>query len=767
VFILPAGNATTWAQGSQEHASAKTLEASTQINEDNKPAAEPGSPAPSTNPDLVAPQDVNYFQQLKLGINGHVRLGCWAEATIRCPTLPQDGTLVIRSTDGDGIPVNFRWPLSQQFQDDGVPMAVGYFRMGRPKQELRFQVLDKSGKVLAQKLVDSTNRELITVHPATSKLWIYLGPELGLNSALGLSSTDSGNGGIQIIPLESPQNLPATALGWDSVVRLAGCPEGEAWPDQLSDRQMRSISTWLKDGGHVSLTVAESASRLIGPNGVLNPIFPPQEVATLSTENSSSIEFFVTSRSQLLTQRGQTLTFAALTTADNDSELMVDDRPAILRFAHGRGQVDVMGLNPMTPTLAQWPSRGALLAKWLQHSKPSEARLNTSFGFNDLTGQLRSALDQFKAVQLISFTTVSLIVLAFILFVTLDYFLLRYILGKMELTWITLPIYCLVACGATYAIFQSSKSDKLLVNQAEIIDIDASDLSVRGHFWANVYSPVSKPMKIDLATSNQFDIPSSSRFITWQGLSGIGMGAMRSENLSIGSDQPYSLSTNTKKMTSPQLPATDAGAATGNPMAEIVIENMPFNVASTRCLTGTWGATFPKTINAKLQRQSGRDRLSGTFTNPFPVELKDCFIVYGPWAYQFNQTLPPGKTIDLLTQAKPQAIQVWLTRSRSGQNSGSGDAGWSPVNDDLQRILEMLMYYDLAGGQGYTRLLNSYQSRLDFSHLNQLRRAVFLGRCDSSVAQMQFDGNTIQDDQYDKTATAVRIILPVLEPDQD
>src|SRR5205085_5331775 len=61
-------------------------------------------------------------------------------------------------------------------------------------------------------------------------------------------------------------------------------------------------------------------------------------------------------------------------------------------------------------------------------------------GYDDLVGQLRSALDQFPGVSLISFTTVSVLTIAYLLLIGPgDYLLLSRFHLPRQVTWLTFP----------------------------------------------------------------------------------------------------------------------------------------------------------------------------------------------------------------------------------------------------------------------------------------------------------------------------------------
>ena len=62
------------------------------------------------------------------------------------------------------------------------------------------------------------------------------------------------------------------------------------------------------------------------------------------------------------------------------------------------------------------------------------------YGYNDLAGQLRSALDRFDGVRLVPFWLVAGLIVVYLLLIGPgDYFFLRKLVGRMEWTWLTFP----------------------------------------------------------------------------------------------------------------------------------------------------------------------------------------------------------------------------------------------------------------------------------------------------------------------------------------
>jgi hypothetical protein len=700
----------------------------------------------------------------KVGIDGRVRLGCWTELRVTSEVAPGGGEMVIRAMDSDGNWVNYRWPLERaESLGSELPTYVGLFRLGRDDQPIEVTILDSSGAIWASRLIPVAGNSELRVHAANDRLWLYLGTDVDLRRSLGWVENDQQAGAYQLVNLTDASSLPVTVWGWDSVERLVSCTDGQTWPQEISEGQRQAIGQWLVSGGRISLAMTRSSEALFGATGPFRAWIGDLKMQPATTKDSSQIELFVTSRSQLIQDpAAESLEYVWFDSDLPRAILVVDGRPVLTRSSCGLGQLDLLGFDPAGELLTRWPSRGALLIKWLDYRRPESVRLATAFGYSDVTGRMRSALEQFGRVRVISFTVVALIILGFVVLLIADYFFLKHVLRDMKWAWVTLPICCAVACSATWILYRSSKPDTYQLNQSELIDIDGtggyevlvSDQQrssssetpsvATGRVWASLYSPDTQTVDLRVGSVNQLPLTAQDSTLGWLGLPGAGLGGMQSENKLSGTAGTYEI-----------VGRWDSASVSGRPLLNNRVVDMPMNVASSRVLTGMWSAEFAP-LRSDLRRQPGRDRLMGTFTNPLPVELKDCLIVYGGWGYRLSRPLGPGESIDLdagRNQAKPESFESWLRRPNSNL-------------DDLYRNLEMLMYYEQSGGSAQTRLLQGYQSRVDLSHLSRLDRAVLIGRHDGNFADLRVNDQSLEPSQLDRKATMFRIIFPVSQAEQ-
>ncbi len=116
---------------------------------------------------------------------------------------------------------------------------------------------------------------------------------------------------------------------------------------------------------------------------------------------------------------------------------------------------------------------------------------------SDLATLIRRALDQFAGVTLIPFAWVAGFIVLYILLIGPgDYFFLKKVLKRMELTWITFPtIVVTVSLLAYYAAYVVKGTD-LRINKIDVIDIDQESKVARGTSWVNLFSPQNRDYSV-------------------------------------------------------------------------------------------------------------------------------------------------------------------------------------------------------------------------------------------------------------------------------
>ena len=145
-----------------------------------------------------------------------------------------------------------------------------------------------------------------------------------------------------------------------------------------------------------------SAAEAIGKNSPLAR-FVPGEIDTVLPRPAGEWEAAAKSLNKILPERVK-LPTAKLAHPQGQVEAQPSEIPLIVRAARGFGQVVFVATDLDAPPMRAWSDRPLLLAAVLglpaNEPPPEAAAAAESYGYDDLAGQLRSALEQFRGVPL-------------------------------------------------------------------------------------------------------------------------------------------------------------------------------------------------------------------------------------------------------------------------------------------------------------------------------------------------------------------------------
>lgn len=706
--------------------------------------------APAAAQDAQGPK----FADLKLGIGGYYKLGVWTpvEVTLQAGTQPVIGWLRLVVPDGDGVPTVYTpeddRPLA--LQPGERRSAVLYARVGRGNAEIEVALRDRDGRVLAERRFDAAEERGVELEES-QRLVIVAGGNL----QLGLDDSDDPDSNrlpeVVVARLSSPAQLPTRWYGWEGVdTALLLGSEREFWLAlRPADPQLAALAEWVRQGGKALLSVGFNAEQLLRPGLPLAELLPgqlaqrvplrqaPEALARLAESNEPLLSpeaaqdrKFVVNVAQLAQVRGRVVA------AESDGKL-----PLVVRGALGFGEVTFLAVDLDRQPLDRWKSRPALLRKLLnlpvrgEPSDPTPGGPVGRLGYEDVAGQLRSQLDEFPGVSLVPFWIVALLIVGYIALIGPgDYFLVKHVLRRVELTWVTFPIMVIGTGAAAYCAAHWLKGDQLRVNHAELVDFDLQSGQARGTFWTNVFSPRhdSYNLALDVRAPGQKPGP-PRRLVSWLGLPGEGLGGMRSR---AGGGSLFS-----------------ARYAQRGDLAGV--DGMPIAVWSTKGIAGRWSAAADAPLAARLVDE-GDSRLSGTLANRCGATLADCVLYYGAWAYPLG-ALADGQSIELRHGENAQSLDS-LVRQRLAEPLQAHRQGAGPGSP--LPILHAMSIYDLARLEASTELAHRYQSFADLSGALRGGRAVLIGAAPRVAARVLRDGRPLADESQPHWSL-YRFVIPV------
>ena len=700
------------------------------------------------------------IKSIRLGFDNHFRLGEWAPLEIYVDS--KMGSLEVESfeiecTDGNEAPVVYRGKILHWDRDDSG--LFGWFRLGRPSGNFTIRLFDAKNQKVAEKtlpLSGGDEKSRPSILSPTAKLILTIGVQSGKQNLFPLGSTFSNSSDATVIVnLQSPRQLPPIALGLQNIDTLVVSASREEITSEFTPMQLAAIREWVDGGGKLVFWVGQYTFSTLNPGGMFAEFCPGTYESTVTLTTASRLEFFVKAKQPLLGTENNGLIAAKIAAKDSLVMLQQDDNALILKRQLGFGQVVFSAIALDEQPMLDWEGTPKLIEQMLLQNRmgdernangPAKGRLG-HVGYQDLTGQLRIPLEQFDSVQFISFTTVAILIGVLVLLVgPVDYFLLRGLCRKrMELTWVTFPIFVTSFCFIAVWLAQKSKSTEMQVNHLEILDFDSRTGHARGTAWSCIYSPTSGLRNVsgDVQPVVASNSVSNSR-LTWLGRPGVGLGGMESQaGLNLDSTSYVNSESNSNGKTSLQL------------------DQFPFPVGSTKAFQFEWQGKSQLDCQPRLKYELAIGRLSGSFRNPFDFPLRNCRVYYDTWAYVFDRTIETGDSVDMLTEARERTVKSILTQRDRATNAGkTQNVPWDPTETNVGRILEMIMFHQAAGGHGYTTLSNRYQSRLETSDHLELKQAILVAEIPRPFSQLLIDGKPLEAGS-DKRYSVIRIFLPV------
>jgi hypothetical protein len=407
-----------------------------------------------------------------------------------------------------------------------------------------------------------------------------------------------------------------------------------------------------------------------------------------------------------------------------------ETHPLLVRIPYGTGQILLAAFDIDQTPFSTWGGQNDF---WKRVQDDMGVALTTvdnlpprnwGGGFdqatsNDVGGNLLSLLQAFPDVSNISFGWVALFIFVYIIVVgPLDYFFLKKVVKRLELTWITFPTVVLVVSVIAYFTAYALKGNDLLINKADLVDIDLEGQTGYGHTWFTLFSPRIQNYTVGIepaapiwAKTPGDDDRASTVLLSWMGKpddSYGGMGRSRSQSLF---RRTYNY----------------APDATG-------LEGVPIQVWSMKSFDGSWvrpvnPETPPFVADLKFGGEDNR-RPVGTITNQLPFDLIDVHLIVGQGpnrggtVYSLDKNLSSGTPQRILGNRAGRPLSDWLTNSNVAQPlPGQQRPAASSKND----VFKHMSFFEVDPNSRQKR--NITMRNLDVSWRLRLKNeAILVGR---------------------------------------
>jgi hypothetical protein len=668
------------------------------------------------------------IDQIRVGFpiglkDSQFKAGAWTPVYVDVTAGPERiprgdyNTLTIEGVDTDDVRNNYTIPLPPLEPGEAATL-IAYTKPGSSGDEIRVVIR------IDDRIADSKG-DIFGAIALDHHLYLTLGKRLGgLKRALsGEAANDQTEpvgsfGGPQAVTgLDDLREFPSRWFGYEGVDMIVLCTSNRDFLTAfLNEREGRkeALAEWVRRGGRILVTVGRNQD-IVSQFEILQNMLP------VTVKGTQSLPFLTGPASWTTPAHGpvenpvpkanpnaprpavEIATLVPKSGRDVD-ELLRDKNGQLLvaRGAYGMGKVTVVALDLDMPPFTSWIDKGQneFWKKLVTETAPplqivehaNQARFaQTQEDTSDLGTQLQVNIEHFADVPVISFGWVALFILIYILIVgPLDYFFLKKVVKRLELTWITFPTVVITISVVAYFTAYWLKGNDQRINKLDVIDIDLHTQQVYGTTWFSVFSPRIQNYFVGLQPAEIFTgkAPAGPPVtLSWLGRPETdwrGTGRPRSQGGLFRRAYDY---------------APDATA----------MLRVPIQVWSTKSFTGTWAAPMDATtpvLVADLKHPAGnRDSLSGTITSNYPAPLEDVVLyqsrdgVSGRW-YSLDKLLPgvPRRVDNLFAGDPGQDMDSWM-----GGNMLTNRQQPSPNQrvqnfDSAQAIVKHLMFqqYDRA-----------------------------------------------------------------------
>jgi hypothetical protein len=554
--------------------------------------------------------------------------------------------------------------------------------------------------------------------------------------------------------------LPGRWYGYDSVDVVVVDTNDKEMLSTLSGAKGEALRQWVQRGGH--LVVAVSSNWQAVNDSLLGEMLPLKLNGQAQVTPFESLEAFTGGSRQeaFENETARVAKFEEIEARGGKVIATTRSTPLVVRGAYGFGRVTVIGLDIDGKPFSGWPDRALFFVKAFD-LKGSAVGVGGPTAINsriintnmtDLATRIRQTIDQFQGVTLIPFAWVAGFILLYILLIGPgDYFFLKKVLKRMELTWITFPtIVVTISLLAYYAAYMVKGTD-LRVNKIDVIDIDQESKLARGVSWVNLFSPQNRDYRIkllpvsptaEMPTDPKMEVatpPGTETLLSWFGAPEMGLRGMNNRGNGMGFGN---------------------GGYAYAPLGKAEeLDGVRIGIWSTKAFLSRWYGPAPAAgtvIDSDLM-PTGSDRLAGTITNRLPVALKNTIVVYGKQVYYNVGTIEPGQTIDIeksldraLSEHLREQMKSFLPDGYNFYNTNE------PINRDLL-VREVLFHQsDPAGMEAISSRLHF---DIDLSGQVALGRPMIVAKVDRPGTQLLIDGDS-GSAKTDQT-TVLRVILPL------
>lgn len=639
----------------------------------------------------------------------------WVDVNPNVAFPTEDMQVIVATPDGDDVISEVHYPMPVPASGQGVRLPTQlYLKPGGILSELTVRVIGaSSGKPLAEPY-----RQSLLGLPSSRYLILSAGRPLSnlrLPKSEGQAGEDSSpsdeyrNGWVQLAHTGVDQ-LPDRWFGFEAVDLLVlNAADDGFWQELAQDKsRSQALFEWVSRGGRLLISGSDAlhCQRLLEGRHDLPIKVDPEAKRSV---NEIAIALPNSTRLVLKGQAKKTIPVVNVRPiADRPFQirLLNDERgnafPLVVQAPYGLGRITLVTFDLDRPPFDDSPHREAFW-EWLINA----AGTRLPSGLEPISYDSRNVeedayltrmqnnLEFFEGVPVVSFGWVALLILVYILLIgPLEYLVLKRLLKRMELTWITFPIIVATVCVSAYLAAVELKGRELKINKIDLVEIDLQGKRVYGQTWFTLFSPNIQNFTIGVEPSIAECAPADT-LVSWHG-------------------KAKSVRQSLFRRTYEYHTSVDPNVYANG------LEKVPIQVWSTKSFTGNWAANLAEPLIESDLRIAAADasQLTGSITSRLPFDV----IVDAQLFYRERVTpLPPllrGVPRYVSTNAQAANVVSWLHKDIPQKDllasSQTGRVGPVEFKDDPNFRLWPMLFHDVVQGQ-FGRLYNSSVRELDQS----------------------------------------------------
>jgi hypothetical protein len=593
------------------------------------------------------------------------RNGAWAPVYVKLKA-SKDGNpqgsyqLVVESTDGEDLPYRYTAPVPALPAND-EQTVLSYVRPGSDGSEFTVTLQKRNGDALhSPTRYTRSSREMIAPR---DQLFLSLGSRLpGMRRALQppqqnqpeVADNDlEDRGQRHTAYIDDVSQMPDRWFGYDAVDVVVFATGGKGLLEQLLTdtgvARLGALAEWVQRGGKLIVSVGsnhQEVGRLLAKVPLLDCKIAGSNTVAELPAGQVWTDFRLPPLRKVevaLLEPGPTTVTLLNEEGEGPGGPSKKKRPLVVQGSFGLGVVSYVAFDLDTPPLTTWEGQTDFWRRCLKElaPRPPDASQNPNPGMPnrpqlgmfgerpELATELQRALDDFGEIPTIPFYWVALFILFYILLVgPIDYFLLKKVFKRLELTWVTFPAAVILISVAAYFIAYAVKGDDRRVNKVDVVEIDLQEpRQVYGTSWFTLFSPRIQNYTLGLEPAPEWAAPPAGN--PAPGATVVTVMDRPDEGGRKGSQGLF------------RRPYEYAEDASG-------LERVPIPVWATRSFTASWRAPLPggkSPIELTVIRPRGREedgQISVKIMNNLPVALQGITLFYRQHWYDAG-SLAPGE----------------------------------------------------------------------------------------------------------------------------